>query len=271
MYLAVDIGGTKTLLAAFYSDGTIKQQIKFPTPPDYDDFLLELETNIKALGVDDYKSACVASPGLIDREEGIGIAYGNLAWQNVPIGPDLERLAGCPVVVENDANLAGLSEAQLIKKEFNKVLYVTLSTGIGTGVITNGKINPSFLNAEGGKILLEKDGHLKSWESFASGKAIKKKYGMRASEINDPKIWKAISRDIAIGLVDNIAIIQPDAIVIGGGVGAHFQKFKAPLLAEMRKYDTPLVPTPAIRQAVRSEEAVIYGCYLLARESSPLK
>ena len=271
MYLAIDIGGTKTLVAAFTNEGEVRNKVKFPTPQNYDEFIIELEKSVKELGVDDFKSACIASPGLIDRDEGVGLAYGNLKWKNVPLGPDLERIANCPVIVENDAKLAGLSETKLIKDEFRNVLYITVSTGIGAGVITDGHINPSFINTEAGKILLEHDGKLQTWESFASGKAIKAKYNMLASEINDPEIWKVISRNIAVGLIDVIAIIQPDVIIIGGGVGTHFRKFRSPLMSALRKYETPLVPIPPLRQAERSEEAVIYGCYHLAHDKSPLK
>jgi glucokinase len=62
-------------------------------------------------------------------------------------------------------------------------------------------------------------------------------------------------------------MIQPDLIVIGGGVGTHFEKFEKPLLNELKKYENPLAPTPLIRKAVHPEEAVIYGCYELAKES----
>jgi predicted NBD/HSP70 family sugar kinase len=271
MYLAVDIGGTKTLLAAFTVKGEVVNKLKFPTPLEYDEFLKQLASNISALGIPDFKSACVAAPGRINREEGIGLFFGNRGWKNFPIGPDLESIANCPVVVENDAKLAGLSEAQLIKEEFRKVLYITVSTGIGIGVVTNGVLDPDFLNSEGGQILLEHDDKLVRWESFASGKAIKEKYGMLASEIDDPETWKTISRNLAVGLVDNLAIIQPDVVVIGGGVGTYFRKFRTPLRYELKKYETPLIPIPPIRQAERSEEAVIYGCYELIKQRIALR
>jgi predicted NBD/HSP70 family sugar kinase len=49
MVLAIDVGGTKTLLAVFTQDGDLKQSVKFPTPPDYNDFLLELAKNVDSL------------------------------------------------------------------------------------------------------------------------------------------------------------------------------------------------------------------------------
>lgn len=266
MYLAVDIGGTKTLLAAFTEAGEVRNKIKFPTPDTYDEFVTEIEKAIKDLGVDDFKAAGVGSPGKIDRHDGVGLYFNNKGWKDFPVGQDIERIAGCPVVVENDAKLAGLSEALLIKEEFNKVLYITVSTGIGTGVIIDGHIDPDFLDTEGGQMLLEHEDKLMAWEKFASGKAIKKKYNMLASEIQDPEIWKAISRNLTVGIIDLLAVIQPEVIVIGGGVGTHFKKFRSPLMTLLRKYETPLIPVPPIRQAERSEEAVIYGCYHLAKE-----
>jgi len=263
MYLAVDVGGTKTLLAAFNNEGMIHSRFKFSTPANYDDFTQELGKAVNELGVEDFKAACVASPGRINREEGIGIAFGNLDWTNIPIGPDLEKIANCPVIVENDAKLAGLSEAILIKKEFKRVLYMTISTGIGMAVIVDGKIDPDFLNMEGGQIMLEHNEKIVKWESFASGKAIKNTYGKLASEIEDPETWREISRNLAVGLIDILAIVQPEVVVIGGGVGTHFSKFRGPLSEELKKFETPLVPIPPLRQAERSEEAVVYGCYEL--------
>ena len=124
-----------------------------------------------------------------------------------------------------------------------------------------------MLDSESGQILLEHDGKMRTWESFASGKAIVKKYGKRASEIEDERIWRAISKNIALGLVQLIAVVQPDVIVIGGGVGSHFEKFKKPLNEILKKYETPMVTIPPVVGAINAEEAVVYGCYHLAKMS----
>jgi predicted NBD/HSP70 family sugar kinase len=145
------------------------------------------------------------------------------------------------------------------------VLYVTVSTGIGTGIITNRTIDPEFADSEGGHIMLEHKGKLQMWEHFASGKAIVRRFGKRASEIKDDKTWKLIAHDIALGLYDLTAFIQPDAVVLGGGVMAHLGKFDDLLLQELHKYTTPLTPIPPILQAQRPDEAVVYGCYDLAK------
>lgn len=265
MYLGVDIGGTKTLLAVFDTKGRLVEQHKFPTPHDYNDFVNELTTSVQKLKKHDFKATGVAIPGKVDRKHGVGIAFGNLPWQDTPIQADCEQILNCPVVVENDANLAGLSEAILIKKEYRNVLYVTISTGIGGGFITNGKLDSHFLDAEVGQILLEHNGEFKRWEDFASGRAIVEHFGKKASDITSAQDWYVIARNIAVGLINLIAVLTPDAIIIGGGVGTHFSKYKDRLVEQLKLYDNPLITLPPILPAQRPEDAVVYGCYELAK------
>ena len=264
MYLAVDIGGTKTIVAAIEKNGKVHASQKFETPKIYAQFLKLLDENIASLNCR-FDSGVVAAPGKIDRKKGIVIAFGNLDWKNIPLLDDIEPLAQCPVHIENDTKLAGLSEAIYIKNEFKKVLYVTISTGINSALIVDGVIDEELIDSESGDMLLEHEGKLQKWESFASGKAIVKKYGKRASEIKNQNDWNAISRNIALGLINLIAVIQPEVIIIGGGVGSHFKKFQGPLHDHLKKFEMPLVPIPPVRGAQKPEEAVIYGCYYLAK------
>jgi len=268
MYLGVDVGGTKTLLAVFTKDGRLKQTARFATPHNYSRFLDALTENIQGLGVDDFSAVCMAIPGMVDRKNGVGLAFGNLPWKNVHIGDFVEKLTKAPVLVENDANLAALSEAKLLKHDVEKVLYVTISTGIGTGIITNGIIDPEFADSEGGHIMLSHRGKQMMWEKFASGRAIERRFGKQARDINDRATWKTITHDLALGFIDLIALLQPDVIIIGGGVGTHFNKFDDLLKAQLKKYETPLVPIPKLIRAKRPEEAVIYGCYELLKARS---
>lgn len=267
MYAAIDVGGTKTLIAVFTENGEIKEKIKFPTPKEYGAFSKELAKAVAKLATDDFKASTVAIPGLVDRKNGVGIAFGNLSWQNIPVEADVEKILHCPVIVENDAKLAALSEARQIP-DYKSVLYVTVSTGIGGGLIIDGKIAPHFEDAEVGHILLEHDGKLQRWQEFASGKAIVAKFGKKARDIpaDDTGTWYIIARNIAIGLIDLIATLTPDAIVIGGGVGSHFAKFKDHLNEQLEIYDNPMVKIPPVLPAKRAEEAVVYGCYELAKD-----
>jgi predicted NBD/HSP70 family sugar kinase len=267
MYVAVDVGGTKTLVALFTNSGEIRQKVRFETPPKYDEFIDQLKNTINSLDHSDFSAIAIAIPGRIDREKGVGVAFGNLQWKNIPVKKDLQKIFHVPVLVENDANLAGLSEARLVMSDFKKVLYVTISTGIGTGIITNGVIDKEFIDSEGGQMALEHNGKILQWEDFASGKAIYNRFGKQASDIHDDATWKIVTNDIAAGIVNLIAIVQPNLIIIGGGVGSHFDRFDDFLKAKLKKYETPLTPIPPLKRAKRPEEAVLYGCYELTKLS----
>jgi predicted NBD/HSP70 family sugar kinase len=268
MYVGVDVGGTKTLLAVLNEHGEIRHSVKFPTSQNYDHFLLELRNAYHHLPTQEFKAGAVGIPAvLIDREHGRGKIFGNLAWKNVPIQHDLERIFHCPFVVENDAKLAGLSEAMLLRDKFEKVLYVTVSTGIGYALINSGEIDKNIGDGGGKEILLPHRGKHVPWESYASGHAIVMRYGKRAEDIHDETTWRKISRDLAQGLIELIAIAEPDTIVFGGSVGNFFDRYHHLLKDELQRYHLPLLPLPELRKAERPEEAVVYGCYDIAKQT----
>jgi predicted NBD/HSP70 family sugar kinase len=267
MYLGIDIGGTKTLVASLDDQGTVIEKAKFPTDQNYSKFLEDLKQHIDGLTAEDFRYCSVGIPAtVIDRPAGKGISFGNLPWKGVPVRDDAARLAGCPAIVENDAKLAGLSEAILLKGAYRTVLYVTISTGIGFSLVINNVIDTSFGDAGGRALLLEHQGKIRSWEDFASGRAIVERYGQKASEITDQAIWQEISHDLAKGLILLIAMVQPEIMVVGGSVGAHFEKYGTLLAEELKKYSLPLIPLPKLIGAERPEEAVIYGCYELIKQ-----
>lgn len=268
MYAAVDIGGTKTLVAVYGSDGELKEDIKFPTPEDYDDFLSELASTVAKLSTKDFNNAVVAVPARLDRKNGIALAFGNLKWENIPIGPDTEKILKCPVSIENDAKLAALSEARLLLTQYRKALYLTISTGIGAGLVVDGTLEPNLLDLEAGQMLLEYNGQLRDWEDFGSGRAFQEKFGMRVGDVDDDNdaAWYWLARNIAIGLIDLLATLNPDVVIIGGGAGAHLAKFSDRLENELKIYENPMFAIPPIVAAQNAEKAVIYGCYELAKQ-----
>lgn len=267
MYLGIDIGGTKTLVATLNDEGVIQEKNKFPTPDDYEDFLRQLTDVVRAFEGDEFSACGVGMPGIINRSNGDSTwSGGNLQWKHNPITKDIGAVVGCPVIVENDANLAALSEAQLVKDEYQTVLYVTLSTGIGSGFVVNGQLDPNMLDAEVGHMIYPTGDGYKTWEQIASGGTIVEVYGQRAEEITDSDTWRAISERIAVGLVNLSAALTPAVIILGGGVGAHLDRFKDYLDERVQKLTPSGVHVPPIQQAQRPEEAVVFGCYDLAKQ-----
>ena len=206
-------------------------------------------------------------PGRIDRENNVVIAFGNLPWENIRVGDDLSDTLPCPIYIENDANLAGLAEATSLLDVYRKTVYITVSTGIGGVLVVDGKMDPDTLDMEVGHTMHEHNGKLQRWEEFASGKAIVAHTGKMASEITDESDWYLVARNIAIGLINVIATLTPECIVIGGGVGSHLEKFHEKLHEELELYKDDMIVLPQIVKAQHPEEAVIYGGYLLARQN----
>lgn len=267
MYIAVDIGGTKTLVAKFDDDGNIIGQNKCLTDKNYDVFIKNLcETILKTVEHDssELKGVAIAAPGVVDYANNKFESFGNLDWENVDLKEGIcINVRNVPVLIDNDANFGALGEANLGSgKEYRIVLYVTLSTGIGTGVTIDKKIDPSLARSEGGQMHFKQDGKLLTWEKIASGKAFYERYGKMGSEIDDPKIWKEYAEDVSMGIGSLVAVIQPDVVVIGGSMGEYLDKYKTFLEKALNQNKSKVVTIPPIVKAKDANNAVIYGCFI---------
>lgn len=267
MYLGVDIGGTKTLLAALDDHGTIKEKAIFPTPKDYDHFLAELKDQSTHFAHHDFRAGAIAVRGVVDREHGRPGGDDVLPWAGRHLQADVERIFNCPLLLENDAKMAGLSEAMLLKDEFKRVIYVTVSTGIGFSLIVDGVIDKNVADLAGQTLQLDYRGKRMAWEKFASGKAIVEMYGKKAMDIKDEATWRQVSHELAKGMIHLTTLFEPEVIVIGGSVGEYFDRYAKPLKEELGKYHVPIIKLPELRQAQRPNEAVVYGCYDLAKQT----
>lgn len=268
MYLAVDIGGTKTLVALLSDDGQIVDQQRFESKHDYQAFLQALEESFKKLpATEGPLKGCVGVPGLITRDTGMVHALGNLPWREKPIRDDIAGICDAELIIENDARLGGLSEAQLVKDKYDDVLFATISTGIGGALIQKGRIVTALQDTELGKMPLLFEGQYRHWEDFAGGRGVVDSFGKQALEIDDPEAWRTIGERIAYGLGAVCSTFQPEVIILGGSVGVQTEKFDTVITEFLEKHLHPVVRRPkAIMPAQRPEEAVIYGCYDLAKQ-----
>lgn len=264
MIVAVDTGGTKTLIAGYNHAGVITKQFQFPTPPKTSDYVDTLTLHLTALFDPAQVDAVVlALPGIV--KDGVAVWCNNLKWKNFNAARELKGiLGGAPLYIENDANLAGLAETRQLSPMPVSSLYVTVSTGIGSGVITNGKIDPGLRFSEAGRALVEFDGSVREWESFASGKAIYQTYRKFARDIKSVRIWNQVAHRISRGFLAMIPIIQPDVIIIGGSIGTYFDQYQKELKSILREHLPDHIPLPKLVAAKHPEQAVVYGCYYYA-------
>ncbi len=264
MIVTVDTGGTKTLVTLFSRDGVAGEMIKFPTPKDKDEYLDVLRDTLKTqYGGQRIEAVVIALPGII--KDGVAVWCNNLKWRNFDVASAMKGVLGStPVFIENDANLAGLAETRSRDPVPPSTLYVTISTGIGTGISTNGKIDPGLRLSEGGRMLVEYKGKVREWESFASGKSIYEAYGQYARDIKDKKTWDEIADRISRGFLAAIPLLQPGLVIIGGSIGTYFKEYDKQLLTILRGHLPAHIPCPKFVAAKHPEQAVIYGCYYYA-------
>lgn len=261
MLIAVDTGGTKTLIAGFKPDGSVITEHKFPTPHDTTEYINTLKKELEIISAGHkVQGIVIALPGII--KNGVAIWCNNLGWKDFDVAAALKGvLGGVPIHVENDANLAGLAEARQLPSKPTLALYVTISTGIGSGIIANGHIHPALRNSEIGRSLVEYAGKVREWERFASGSAIVRIYKKYARDIKSKRTWRSIADRISRGFLATIPVLQPDVIIIGGSIGTYFDQYSEELNRLLKEQLPDHIPLPVIRQAAHPEYAVVYGCF----------
>ncbi len=269
MYLTIDVGGTKTLIALFNRNYKLIKKTKIVTNSNYQQFLKDLKKTIDNLKFYDFDSIGLAVPGIINTLSGEILHGGvNLSWQKANPVIDLHKIYSTPVFIGNDANLAGLYESIYFKDSFSKVMYLTISTGIGGSYYVDQQLDKQLTNFEPGKMIFDHNGKKTEWEKFASGKSIVETYGMFARDINDETIWKEISSNIAEGLLAIIPVLQPEVITFGGSIGVFFERYAKYLNNILAKELDHAIPRPRLIEANKPEEAVVYGCLEMIKLNS---
>lgn len=269
MIITVDTGGTKTLVANFDDNKEPINQIKFPTPQDPNEYINILRSTLEEnFGGQNIEAIIIAVPGTLTEDGSVIWAPNLQTWTGFNVPNALNGVLGsAKIIIENDANLAGLYQARILDPIPKQTLYVTISTGIGTGIITDGHIDESMKNSEGGRALIEFDGQLQEWQNFSSGKSFYEKYGRFVRDITDEETLNEMVERMSLGFLQIIPTLQPDVIVIGGSVGTYFDRYGEKLEKVLSERLPHHINCPKFIGAKNSEEAVIYGCYYYALDN----
>jgi len=265
MITAVDVGATKVLVAQFGDDGRLRDMARFATPTDQQQFVQELHEHLAVFS--GIGSIVIGLPGIID-DNGVLLRCGNLPWRNLAIKTLLTAKYGVPVYVENDAKLAALAEVNELPQIPKIGLYLTVSTGIGAGVIIDGKLLPAFRNSEPGHMKLYFHNEWQAWQQFSSGKALVKHFGKEAHNFTRETEWQEVADRLSRGLLSLIPTLQPEVIIFGGSVGGFFEHFDD-LLEQKLAILQPYTTLPRMMKAHHPNEAVLYGCYRYATTTLP--
>lgn len=261
MIIAVDTGATKTLVAAF-EDGRIVRSVKFATPRDQRRYIAEIaRASTEVAGGITMAALSVGVAGVVQND--IAVVCKNLDWHNFDILTELQtHFPNTPMWLNNDANLGGVGVAHLLPETPHRLLYIGIGTGLGGGLVIDGRIDQATATGEISDVHFEYNGELARWGAILSGKAIFRDFGVYADQVTDPEQIREVARRISRGLLALIPVLKPEVIAFGGRAGAVFEKFadgvKSELLALPEQYNCQLITAP------HPEEIVVYGCYFHA-------
>lgn len=270
--IGVDLGATNIRVALLNNKGEIVRLLKERTQRDKKaEFVLDRLVNLIEKAIKNFNSIegiGVACPGPLNSEKGIIYSSPNLPqWHNVELVKYLSDKLKMDVYLENDADLAALGECYFGEgKNWDNFIYITVGSGVGSGVILNRKIykGVSGIGAEIGHITIERNGlkcgcgNYGCLEAYASGGGMvnlaKHKYGIKDEKITAEDIAKLANKgdDIAIkiiqeageslgiGLASVVNIFNPGLIILSGSIVKIGELYIEPAMKELRKRAFPV-------------------------------
>jgi len=234
--IGIDIGGTKTLVACIDAEGRIADKLEFPTNPQtgVEDVLQRLQESIAQLTAQmqqpsTLKGIGIATAGVIDSKRKLILYASNLGWTNVDVGTVLEQRFNVPVMLGNDANLAAVAEYVWgAEKQVSDLIYITVSTGIGAGIISGDQLVKGASDSAGefGHITMDLKGkpcscgNVGCLETYCSGTAIARIANERLAPLNNGEAWssKAVLDAAHAGDQSTCDIIDEAAFYLGNGI-----------------------------------------------------
>lgn len=262
--IGVDLGGTKIATGLATKSGKIIKETEILTEAQDGpkEVLNRIKESIYAVAGKKIKQVAkigVGAPGTVNYKEGSVLYPPNLpGWKEVNLRDLIKKEFNAPVYVDNDANCAALAEAKYgAGQEIKDFVYVTISTGIGGGIIINKKIYRGAIGAAGevGHMFITKDGKKCScgqyghFEGLAAGGAINRHYGVTALEVTEAakkhkrwafKIINEVADTIGLGFANIVNILNPELIVVGGGLSNMGEILLQPIRFALKKYALPL-------------------------------
>ena len=310
--IGVDLGGTNIAVGVVNDElkiiGRGKVKTKAPRPAEeiFDDIALAVELAVKDAGIsmDEVSTVGVGTPGSVNKDNGYIEFSNNLEFNQVPAKEMLEARIGKPVYLENDANCAALGEAIAgVGKGVGNFVAVTLGTGVGSGIIVNGKIvsGVNFAGGEMGHTVIMVNGKQCNcgrkgcWEQYASATALIAQTKEAMLENKDSKMWQLCNGSVdnasgrtafdamrlgdeaaqkvvdnyiyyvSVGISNIINTFQPEFVCVGGGVSHEGETLLAPLRkhVEDERYSIYASKQTKVVAAELGNDAGIFGAALL--------
>jgi glucokinase len=303
----IDIGGTKIAVAIASTDGQVVDRRSFPTdhdrsPHDSMNHALESLGNLATERHGQLASIGIGCAGPLDFALGHVLTPPNMprSWWQFPLRPFVEDKLRLPVALENDANAAALGEHLYgAGRGYSDLVYLTISTGIGVGIIAGDKLVHRL--GEGGHVTVQPGGALCAcgargcMETLCSGTGIARRAreqlqsggiskmldmagdikevtaktvedAAREGDVVATEVWRETIDLLAIGIGSIITLLSPQAVILGGGVGAGAGEFLLQPLRDALKERVHIISMQevSVLQAGLGNDSVIHGALVLA-------
>jgi glucokinase len=300
LFAGIDLGGTSIKFGLVDTNGRVIFKSSVPTPKGRSVILREFVriTELLSRIVEDrgHRLAAigVGSPGIVNATTGkiIGRSPNIPGWQGAEVGKALAKATGLKVAVDNDANVMALAEHRLGSgKGFSSGLYITVGTGIGSGIILNNQLwrVARFAGAEIGHTIIEKNGNPCKCgkrgcvEALAATSAFIRYYGRKTPEPGavkfifdrakkgDVRARQAIATAadyLACGIGSALELLNPEVIVIGGGIAAGGAVYFGAIRQGLKKYASASCRQKVLVKAAQlGNDAGLIGAALLANNA----
>jgi glucokinase len=272
--LAIDIGGTKFSLAVFDGDRMLQRE-SHSTDESILDRIAVIIENWKSSFRFDRCGVGFGGPVNFERQR-VVLSTHVPGWDDFDLPHHIEKLIGLLPIMDNDANAGALGEALYgAGVGFRPLFYMTLSTGIGGGIITHdghiyrgadsyaGEIGHHTIRPDGPACLCGSRGCL---ERMCCGLWLERDHGRPASDLlHDPAFVERYVVDLALGLKAAIMLLNPARIVIGGGISKAGDRLFVPLREELGRQITAWSRARIdVAPAALGDDSVLYGAMALA-------
>ena len=285
-HIGIDLGGTKIESILLDKNFQELDRKRIPTPKEnYTEILSSIQNLINEFRIG-HSTIGVCTPGAISKKTGLIKNSNTQCLIGKSLKEDLENLVGQKILLENDANCFALAEAKMgAAKKYDVVFGVIIGTGVGGGIVINGSIYQGRTNIAGewGHHILHENGNpcycgnFGCVETYISGPALEKRWSFFTGktqslpdiinnlQIKNRDLWKSeFLNNFSSGLANVIDILDPDAIVLGGGVSNIEFLYDEGCDLIYKKVFNDSIDTPILKNHL-GDSAGVFGACLLSR------
>jgi glucokinase len=275
--IGVDLGGTNVRAGKIIGQKLLAHRTRRITAQGSEELVLhEIRATIAAVFDNQVSAIGIGVPSLVDVDEGIVHTVGNIpSWQKVPLKKILEQSFGIPVHINNDANCFALGEFYFgAGQGYMHLVGMILGTGLGTGIIINGKLYCGHNCGAGeiGKIFYKEH----TIEYYCSGQFFQQQYRMDGGILyeqarqGDPralKIFSAFGDNLAQAVLIALYAYDPEMIILGGSVSKAWPFFEKSLRRRLESFVYQHALARVVIQPARTPKISVLGAAALCYDA----